>query len=288
MPSEQPGTTLPESTLYEKFQSQDDFLITYHFEEESAGSGYVTPAHWHEHIELLCVAQGELRVHIHGHLVTALPGDLVIINSGEIHAIPEKDDETRYACLIAHMPLCTRMAFPVEDICFFHHIRDSACTGVFRAILQLLREQPPFYKTIAQAQLLVLLADLGRRYSANPASFAPRVGHKAEIIVRRAISYLQANYLQDISTRDVSAYLGFNNAYVCSCFREVTGNTVLEYLNILRCEHAKNLISSGQFSIAECAARSGFTHQSYFTKTYKKFIGELPRETAKTRPTKKC
>ena len=101
-------------------------------------------------------------------------------------------------------------------------------------------------------------------------------------MVKRAVEYLQENFTQPISTGDVCAYLGFDKSYICNTFKEITGTTVLEYLNMMRCERARELILSGELSIAQSAAASGFRHWSYFTKTYKKYIGRLPSETARS------
>ena len=57
--------------------------------------------------------------------------------------------------------------------------------------------------------------------------------------------------------------------------------TVIEYVNILRCKEAKRLISEGQ-SVSEAAIASGFNNLSYFTRTYKKYVGELPSSNKKT------
>lgn len=273
---------LPAEAQREIFVRQPDFPVNYAFAEASRGCGYLTPAHWHEHIELLCVEAGALRVNIQGSWVTALPGELVVVNAGEIHSIPEKDAETLYACLIPQKPLCVRSGLPVEEIRLCHLIQDSDCAGIFRSLMQELRDKPLYYKADVQARLVSFLVQLARCHGMERRERSHHSRASKEYMVKRAVEYLQENFTQPISTGDVCAYLGFDKSYICNTFKEITGTTVLEYLNMMRCERARELILSGELSIAQSAAASGFRHWSYFTKTYKKYIGRLPSETARS------
>ena len=94
---------------YEKVAPEANFPVNYHFADFVKGRYATTAAHWHEHLELLCVRQGLLHIYIQGKQIEAVPGDIIAINSGEIHAIPEKDDDTTYDCLIPQKTLCDRM-----------------------------------------------------------------------------------------------------------------------------------------------------------------------------------
>ena len=61
----------------------------------------------------------------------------------------------------------------------------------------------------------------------------------------------------------------------------VTGKTVVDYLNFLRCERAQFLLSTGDCNVQEAAERCGFCSGSYFSMVYKRQIGEAPSVTAK-------
>ena len=50
---------------------------------------------------------------------------------------------------------------------------------------------------------------------------------------------------------------------------------VFEYVNAVRCRNANTFILSG-LSISEAAYRCGFENMSYFSKTFKKYVGKLP------------
>lgn len=266
---------------YEQIPQEADFLVTYHLAEKVAEHFIRTPAHWHEHMELLYVLNGELPVFVQGKLITANPGELVVINPGEIHAIPERSKETVYECLIPHKLLCTRMSLPIEEFTIKNLVQDEKYSSAFCRITGELRLQPDFYKLSVQLNLLSLLVGLFRDHSVASDSAHTTSGSSREKIVKNAIEYIHEHYREDISTETICTHLGFDKSYLCHIFRAGTGSTLLDYLNMTRCEHARELLLTGALSVAECAAQSGFHHLSYFTRTYKRYIGELPRETAR-------
>lgn len=263
--------------IYEQLPKDSFFPITYHFAETMTGN--ITQAHWHEHIELLCIRQGTLRVYIHGNVIEASEGDLIVINPGETHAIPERETASSYDCLIAHKSLCTKMGLPIEEHYIANYIQNTAYTAQFHQIIQLLREQSELYQIDVQLRLLHLILELMRTYPKDAADSKKLTDSPGERMVRQAIEYIQTYYARPISTKDICRHLGFDESYICNTFKKITGTTLVSYLNITRCEHARELLQLGKLSISECALLCGFQHFPYFTKTYKRYMGELPSAT---------
>lgn len=269
------------AALRERFEQKPDLPVNFLLPDETRGSDHLTPAHWHEHIELLLAVRGTLRVHVQGGWAEAAPGELVAVNAGEIHSIPEKAEDTLYACLIPHKALCSRMGLPVEALTLERLIRDSEAAAVFGSILRELEEKPLYYKTDVQARAVSLLIYLAR-FHGSPACGQKRSAPSArERMVKEAMTYLQQHFREPVSTGDLCAAMGFEESYVCSSFKAITGVTVLAYLNQLRCEYARDLLRTGELTVAQCAAQSGFRHMSYFTRTYQRYTGQLPSQTAR-------
>lgn len=257
--------------------------MSYHFADFVRGRYATTAAHWHEHPELLCVQEGLLHIYIQGKQIEAAPGDLIVINPGEIHAIPEKSDDTIYDCLIPQKILFDRMGLPIEDLALSNHICDAQYTKIFRRIMAELRAMPPYYEVSVPSQLISLMVELCRhcRQEHTPSDGSQNSGKRH--LIKKVIRYIQRHYAEPISTRDVCSYLGFDKSYVCNNFRAITGMTVIDYLNMIRCEHVQKRLSGKDISVAECAEQCGFHHMSYFTRTYEHYIGELPSATARKR-----
>ena len=79
-----------------------------------------------------------------------------------------------------------------------------------------------------------------------------------------------------IAADSISTEAGFSKYYFCRSFKEITGRTVIDYLNLTRCSHAQSLLLSGSCNVSECAEQCGFQNLSYFSKTYRRYMGHSP------------
>ena len=82
---------------------------------------------------------------------------------------------------------------------------------------------------------------------------------------------------EKISLEDISRSVLCDKYTLCRDFKKYTGQTVFENLNRYRCIKAAELLNDGK-SVAEAALLCGFESFSFFTKTFKKYMGSLPSE----------
>lgn len=75
----------------------------------------------------------------------------------------------------------------------------------------------------------------------------------------------------------VAASAGLTKYHFLRKFKRITGLTVPEYINTVRCQHARQLLAGGA-SAKEAATRSGFGNFSHFSSVFKKYTGSLPSE----------
>ena len=59
-------------------------------------------------------------------------------------------------------------------------------------------------------------------------------------------------------------------------FKNIYGTTVVKFVNALRGEYAKTLMSSRKYTIAEIAHLSGFADEKYFSRVFSKRYGYPP------------
>ena len=77
---------------YESHSYQNKSLpIIFHVDRKK-GEDF-TLMHWHEHIEILFFEQGRGEVFIDERILTAQKGDIVVINSEEIHSTRKTDED---------------------------------------------------------------------------------------------------------------------------------------------------------------------------------------------------
>ena len=102
-------------------------------------------------------------------------------------------------------------------------------------------------------------------------------GKNAEI-VKKAIHYISKNFANPITLETVSNEVHLTPAYFSSMFKQSTGSTFKEYLNMVRIEESKRLLSNTDYSLLDIAIATGFEDQSYFSKVFKKYTGLTPKQ----------
>ncbi len=97
-------------------------------------------------------------------------------------------------------------------------------------------------------------------------------------IFRDAVSMIHANYKNHtITIKDICLEAGIGETYFRKLFAEHYKKKPIAYINELRIEYARNLISSG-VSIEKAAIESGFEDSKYFARVVKQYYGCTPRE----------
>lgn len=81
---------------------------------------------------------------------------------------------------------------------------------------------------------------------------------------------------QNLSITMLCDTLALTAPYLCYLFKLRHGMTINRYINKIRIETARNLLSSSQLKIRDIARRCGFSNTNYFTRSFKKNTGLLP------------
>ena len=97
-------------------------------------------------------------------------------------------------------------------------------------------------------------------------------------IAFKARTYIDEHYKEDLSLQDVAGYLGYSDVYFCKMFKQNIGKSFIVYLNELRIEKAKKLLSRPEINIKDISAEAGFRDANYFTRVFKRMVGMTPSE----------
>ncbi len=266
-------------TSYEPLPfAEASFPVIFHLDELRQP----VKAHWHDGIELLFCLRGTGKVVAETEELTLRPGELTIINSGVLHYIPfSPGDDCLYYCLIVDPDLLAASPLPLGEKRLRSQVNDPAVREIYLQIVNELEQRAPYYKEAAKGSITLLFSLLFRNWAED---HAPAANHSPEM-VKKAILFLQNNFKENLSIDDVCRHVGFSKFYFCRCFRKVTGRSVLEYVQDLRCAHARELLESDSCTVSECAALCGFSDVSYFTKVFKRQTGTLPSQLRRTKQT---
>lgn len=110
-----------------------------------------------------------------------------------------------------------------------------------------------------------------------------KVSPSSEQAVAKAVAYFGKNYAKDISVEEYARNLGFGKSYFQQCFRELTGESPLQYILKLRLAAAQSLLENTPDPVCEIAEQVGFRDALYFSRLFRKHLGLSPREYRKAR-----
>ena len=92
------------------------------------------------------------------------------------------------------------------------------------------------------------------------------------------IEFICSNYSKNRDNTDI-AQAGFISPYYLNKrFKEVAGETPLQYLTKVRLRVAMAMLHNPDYTIDLIAHQCGFWNANYFTKVYKKYTGLTPTE----------
>lgn len=86
--------------------------------------------------------------------------------------------------------------------------------------------------------------------------------------VDKAIGYMTRNISEKITLETLSKYVNVSNAYFSKMFKEVTGQSPIEFLNYLRIKKAKVMLIDESLSITDIALECGFKSSAYFSTCF--------------------
>ena len=101
---------------------------------------------------------------------------------------------------------------------------------------------------------------------------------KSESLIEKAESFINRNYMKDLSLDDISRYCNISSYYFSKLFKQETGENYVEYLSRVRIENAKKMLSDSEASIKEISYSVGFSDPNYFSRAFKKYEGVSPTE----------
>lgn len=94
-----------------------------------------------------------------------------------------------------------------------------------------------------------------------------------------AISFIDANYANpDLSIEMVAESIGISSGHLSRLFRKETDYTMMNYLINRRILAAKSLLKDYSHKVYEVAEQVGYRDITYFSATFKKYVGISPSE----------
>ena len=103
--------------------------------------------------------------------------------------------------------------------------------------------------------------------------------NKMFLLIKPAIDYIHSEYTnENIEISRLAKLCDLSESYFRRIFLKKYGTSPIKYINNLKIDRAKELISSDMYSISEAAEAAGFHDDSYFCRKFKEATGMSPSE----------
>ena len=239
-----------------------------HADIERGANKISSEQNWHDEIEIELCTEGEGEVLLDGKRYPFECGDVILINSNVMHHTGSAS-RLVYTCLIPQAELCRAVGFDPTQIKLEPRVRDLELN---RLIFKLTdsADGSTLYRCHILLQILLRIQD----HHSSPVSPSQAANTRFDS-VRSAIAMIHGGYQNRLSLDLISKSLYVDKYSLCREFKKATGQTMTEYINSYRVQMAANLISQGN-AVSEAARACGFENMSFFTRTFKKYMGCLP------------
>ncbi|MEK6793505.1 MAG: AraC family transcriptional regulator [Spirochaetota bacterium] len=241
--------------------------------------------HFHGFLEIELVLSGTSIVHIGGREHRARTGDLFFLNDLEEHReiitaarmekliigfLPKVIDDALTGSTADDLLGAFLLARPFSVKAGIVHFPDDALARITNAWLSLIHEFSAarhdriFHLSTQFRSLLSLIISTAGLAAKSESPMAP------------VFDYLAAHIAEPTNVAKAITYSGLSKSHFYRLFQRASGMPVTAYVNQVRVEKAKRLLSATTLPIPRIAAELGFTDAAYFHRVFKRIAGMTP------------
>lgn len=246
-----------------------------------------TKYHNHDFLELSYVISGTGAFKINNEYFNVKAGDLLVFNPKVYHreyiSEGEENHEIHVGIKNFKLDYLPKDYLMPEDfygiINFSRHSEAFICCC--REIINEQKSCEPGYdlvlKSLVMKLMVLILRETGNYETAADEKICTFESSEKSNIVHTIISFMNQNYMHDISLDKISKNMYLSPVYISKIFKEETGDSPINYLIKIRLEQASFLLrSDNNMSVKEISKRVGYDDAYYFSKLFKKYYGASP------------
>ncbi|MEH6403847.1 MAG: AraC family transcriptional regulator [Sneathiella sp.] len=246
---------------------------------QSRFTSHSFPKHSHDFYGVYVMLEGVKRFNQRGENITVVPGDVVIVNPGEVHdghtAVEGRAFEYR-SCLFSQDRLRELLdeVNPKGNLPVFKGplLEDKQVGASILAAHQANNQAHPDQLQLDE-QFFTNLAGLIYRHS--DAGLTLKTLGNDKRVIAASLDYMNDNYAEKITLDQLSVISKLPKFQYLRQFKRVMGLSPHAYLNQYRLQKAFDQLRRGQ-SAAQAAAQVGYFDQAHFIKSFKAMYGVTP------------
>ncbi len=262
------------------------------YEDMSTYDGDCVPWHWHFDVELIYVLRGKMLLRTNNHSFVLQADEGIFINSNMLHYKETVDKAPPIALDLVFDPLLVsgsrksaidqKYVAPVLECKNLEAYALRPDKPGSNLVLQLIRkiyqsalDQAEGYefevRNLLSSAWYALYQELGELMKER--RITPNLSEER---IKKMLIFIQGNYAEKLSLEQIAAAADISSRECLRCFQQSLGMTPFTYLLEFRVREAAAMLRSTDRNITEIAYACGFSGTSYFTRTFRKFIGCTP------------
>ena len=258
---------------------------------EGKNGNYRRANHWHQSVEIFLVLEGELRFYINNQSQPLSAGELIIVNSNEIHSIhaPRKNET-----VVLQIPLKQfEKYFTAQRFIRFTSAArvakdqkskapDNRKLAFFIEELYKVycaREEVWEYRTMALYYNILYL--MVRNYRETEAAQEEIQDSRRLDALSKITTYMREHYTEELKLSEMANLFGYSDAYLSRMFKKYAKINFKTYLQEIRMSYACRELMNTEKTVSQIALDNGFASSRAFSREFQKKYNRLPSEVRK-------
>lgn len=269
-----------------------EFPYCVHFSEMSKYIGENIPWHWHEEVEFVYAARGDIKYCTTTEEYLIREGNGCFVNSNILHMVNiENRDETIIISHIFGKLFLAGFYSSIFDQKYISPILESSDIEILilnrenenqMKILELMKEAYRIAEQETQCYEFLIRNIFSAIWIQLLEEFEG-ISHpkgKRDTIdtgrIKSMISYISKNYSEKLELKNIAKAADISERECLRCFKRNIGMTPFEYILKQRVSMAASKLIETDDRITDIGIECGFATSSYFGKTFKKIMGYTP------------
>ena len=247
--------------------------------------------HFHNEYEIFYILEGKRLFFFNNRSFVASKGDLILVDANLIHMTKSaSEDDLGHNRIILYVTSAKMQAidqlYPrLQLVRFFHenygvyHLtqeQQERFMDLYYFLKKEFNEKKRSFKEAIDLAVISYLLTLPRELKSSSQEH-PKSMEEGKYRTAYAIAdFLSNNCEKNFSLDELAERFFLSKYYVCRVFKDVTGYTISEYINIHRILKAKRYLEETDISISEIAQRLGYGSITHFEKNFKHYMTISP------------
>jgi AraC-like DNA-binding protein len=248
--------------------------------------------HWHDHMEWIFVNEGRARIQIDAEIITVKQDEAVFVNSKQLHRAEPLEPGTRLTAVVFNEALVRNSGLDSTEDRYFspmfnHKLQlpnslqgdEPLSRDIADAIKRIIAEfhlQRTGFELLIKAELFRIFGLLFRHDRQLAVTSVHRQRRESDFTL--LLQDLRSRYHTAVSVADAAERVNMSPTYFCRRFKQVTGKTLVEYLQMLRVNEAERLLLETDEPVTSIAEQVGFGSITYFGRVFKAYKHYSPSE----------